>query len=117
METKKSKKKLKDKLDQLSESANSKIRKPYGDEFIGTVEKRVGGSRMKIRKKDGSECLAIIPGRLKKYLWIREGDVVLLKPWQIEKTKSDVIYKYTKNEIRKLQTIGIIDDVGTIEEF
>ena len=96
---------------------SSKVRYPKGDEFIGVVEKRYGGNRMRIRKNDGTEILGIVPGRMKKFLWIRENDIVLLKPWEIEKEKCDLIYKFKQNEIRKLEREGILDKTIIEEEF
>ena len=105
------------KKNNLNPNQSSKVRYPKDDEFIGMVEKRLGGNRVRIRKNDGSEILAVIPGRMKKFLWIREENIVLLKPWQIEKTKCDLIYKFKPNEIRKLEKEGYIDKKIIEEEF
>ncbi|MFT4243975.1 MAG: translation initiation factor eIF-1A [Candidatus Woesearchaeota archaeon] len=107
----------KKKLNDLQNQAPSKARKPKNEEFIGIVEKRLGGSRMMIRGMSGQETMARVPGRMKKFLWIREGDVVLLQPWEIEKDKSDLIYKYKPNEIRQLQKEGLLDVFDNVEEF
>ena len=101
----------------MQNQAPSKARKPQGEEFIGVVEKRLGGSRMMIRGMNGVESMARVPGRMKKFLWIREGDIVLLQPWEIEKDKSDLIYKYKPNEIRQLQKEGLLDVFDNVEEF
>jgi translation initiation factor 1A len=95
----------------------TRVRYPKGDEFIGVVEKRLGGSRMRIRKMDGSEIMAIIPGRMKRYLWIKEDNIVLLKPWAIEKEKADLIHKFKPNEIRKLEKQGYLKNLEVVEEF
>ncbi|MCH8519123.1 MAG: translation initiation factor eIF-1A [Nanoarchaeota archaeon] len=107
----------KKKLNDLQNQAPSKARKPKNEEFIGVVEKRLGGSRMMIRGMNGVESMARVPGRMKKFLWIREGDIVLLQPWEIEKDKSDLIYKYKPNEIRQLQKEGLLDVFDNVEEF
>ena len=80
-------KKLKSKINDLKEYS-SKLRYPKGDEVIGVVEKRLGGSRMKVRDTSGKEYLAVVPGKAKKFLWIRENDVVILKPWELDKKKN-----------------------------
>lgn len=107
----------KKKLSDLQNQAPVKARMPKGDEFIGIVEKRLGGSRMDIKAADGREILARVPGRAKKFLWIREGDIVLLQPWEFDSKRADLVYKYKKNEIKFLEKKGIMASFENIEEF
>jgi translation initiation factor 1A len=110
-------KKLDKKKKDLSNGFATKVRYPKGDEFIGIVEKRLGCSRMTIRKMDGTTCMATVPGRMRKFLWIREGNIVLLEPWKIEKEKSDLIYKFSHNEIKKLEKQGLLENLEQVEGF
>ena len=107
----------KKKISDLENQPSSKVRMPKGEQFIGLVEKRLGGSRMNIRSVDGKDILARVPGRMKKFLWIREGDIVLLEPWEFDKSKADLIYKFKPNEISQLQKKGILTTLDNIEEF
>jgi translation initiation factor 1A len=110
--------KKKKKLANLQDSEeNIRVRMPKGEEFIGIVEKRLGGSRMHVRSVDGKEYLARVPGRVKKYLWIREGDIVLLQPWELDKDKADLIYKFRPNEVKQLEKKGLLTNFENIEEF
>ena len=56
-----------------------RIRIPKGKEVLGILEQRLGGSRMRVRCLDGKTRLCRVPGRLKKGLWVREGDVFITK--------------------------------------
>lgn len=107
----------KKKISDLENQPSSKVRMPKGEQFIGLVEKRLGGSRMNIRSVDGKDILARVPGRMKKFLWIREGDIVLLEPWEFDKSKADLIYKFKPNEVSQLQKKGILTTLDNIEEF
>lgn len=107
----------KKKLNDLQNQAPTKIRFPRGNQFIGIVEKRLGGSRMYVRRVDGVTILARVPGRVKKYLWIREGDIVLLEPWELDKDKADLIYKYKPNERKGLEKKGMLSTFENVEEF
>ena len=107
----------KKKLSDLQNGEQARVRFPKGDEFIGIVEKRLGGSRMNVRSMDGRDILARVPGRVKKFLWIREGDLVLLTPWEFDKNKADLIYKFKPNEINVLKKKGIISNIEISEEF
>ena len=67
---------------------------------------------------DGKNRICRIPGRLKNKLWIREGDIVLVEPWEFESDeKGDVIYKYRKNQIEWLKKRNFLDNLSEIEEF
>lgn len=103
--------------DLQNNAENTRARMPKGDEFIGIVEKRLGGSRMNVRSVDGKDILARVPGRVKKYLWIREGDIVLLQPWELDKGRADLIYKYKPNERKVLEKKGMLSNLENIEEF
>lgn len=107
----------KGKLGDLQNQAPAKVRFPQDDEFIGLVEKRLGGSRMQIKAMDGRDILARVPGRAKKFLWIREGDIVLLKPWELDKDKADLFYKYKPNEVNVLNKKGMLSNFENVEEF
>ena len=72
-----------------------RVRIPRGNELLGIVQQRLGGSRMRVLCLDGKERVCRIPGRLRRGLWVRENDVVIITPWELGgDTKGDVIYKY-----------------------
>ena len=61
-----------------------RVRLPKGEEVIGILEQRLGGSRNEVRCLDGKTRNCRIPGRLKRRLWVRAGDVVLVEPWEFD---------------------------------
>jgi len=69
----------------------------------------VGGSRMIVSCKDGKERNCRIPGRLKNQMWVREGDVVIVEPWEIEgDRRGDVVWRYTPLQAKALREKGYI---------
>ena len=66
---------------------------------------------------DGKSRLCRIPGRLKKRLWVREGDIVLVEPWEYEDEKGDVVYKYNPTQVHWLKKKGIYKEEEIEEEF
>lgn len=86
----------------------AKAKLPRDDEMIGTVEQRLGGNKMFVNCSDGKRRNCRVPGRLKRYLWLRPGDTVIIKPWELDKEKGDVIYKYRKNQVEWLKTKGYL---------
>ena len=81
---------------------------PRGEEVIGIIEERLGGNKMKVNCLDGKTRNSRVPGRLKRKLWLRPGDVVLIEPWELDKDKGDVIFKYPSNQIEWLKRNGYI---------
>jgi len=81
---------------------------PRGEEVIGVIEERLGGNKMKVNCLDGKTRNSRVPGRLKRKLWLRPGDVVLIEPWELDKDKGDVIFKYPSNQIEWLKRKGYI---------
>ena len=73
---------------------------------------------MKARCLDGKERICRIPGRMKRYLWVREGDVVIVQPWEFGgDDKGDIIYKYTKPQTQFLKRKGYLKKLEEFEEF
>ena len=86
--------------------ARAKI--PRGEEVIGIIEERLGGNKMKVKCLDGKTRNSRVPGRLKRKLWLRPGDTVLVEPWELDKSKGDVIFKYPSNQIEWLKKNGYL---------
>ena len=95
-----------------------RIKMPRGLQCFGLLEQRLGGSRMRVRCLDGKTRICRIPGRLKRRLWIRERDIVLVEPWELSgDKKGDVIFKYRPNQVKFLKTRGLLKGLEEEEEF
>ena len=94
-----------------------RIRIPRDNEVLGIIEQRLGGSRMRVRCLDGKTRICRIPGRLKRKLWIREGDLLLIEPWEYDNEKGDVIFKYQPNHVTWLKNKGYLKGLELTEEF
>ncbi|MFC1686760.1 translation initiation factor eIF-1A [Nanoarchaeota archaeon] len=94
-----------------------RVRLPQGKEVLGIVQRRLGASRMRVLCLDGKERVCRIPGRLRRGLWVRDGDVVIVEPWELGGDKSgDVIFKYrSKAEVAFLKRKGYLKKIE--EEF
>lgn len=90
-----------------------RVRIPQGNELLGIVQQRLGGSRMRVLCLDGKERICRIPGRLRRGLWVRDNDVVIIVPWELGgDKKGDVIYKYRgKAEVEFLRKKGYLKDI------
>lgn len=90
-----------------------RVRIPQAKEVLGIVQQRLGGSRMKVLCLDGKERICRIPGRLRRELWVRENDVIIVAPWDLGgDDKGDVIYKYKgKAEVDFLRKKGFLKSI------
>ncbi len=77
----------------------TRARLPRGREVIGIVEQRLGGNKMMINCLDGKSRNCRVPGRLRRKLWLRPDDVVIIEPWELDNTKGDILFKYRLNQI------------------
>lgn len=76
---------------------------PRGREVIGIIEQRLGGNKMNVNCLDGKTRNCRVPGRLKRKLWLRPDDIVIIEPWELDDSKGDVIFKYNKSQIMWLK--------------
>ena len=91
----------------------TRVPTPKGKQSLGIVEQRVGGSRMLFRCFDGKVRNCRIPGRLKRELWIRPGDIVIVEPWEFESdSRGDIIFKYRPAQIDWLKSHGYLKDIS-----
>ena len=96
----------------------TRIKIPRDREVFGIVEQRVGASRMIVKCLDGKTRNCRIPGRLKRKLWVREGNVVLVEPWEYGgDEKGDIIFKYRPTQIAWLKRKEFIKELEVEEEF
>jgi len=94
----------------------SRVLLPRGKQTFGVVEQRLGASRMRIKCLDGKTRNCRIPGRLKRKLWVREGDLVLVEPWEFGgDEKGDVIFKYKIGQVDWLRRKGLLKGLEGME--
>ncbi|MEM3839138.1 MAG: translation initiation factor eIF-1A [Candidatus Micrarchaeaceae archaeon] len=69
---------------------------PRDNETVGLVEKALGASNFLVMCSDGKERTCSIPGRLRRSFWVKERDIVLVKPWTVQGDKrGDIIWRYS----------------------
>ena len=96
----------------------TRIHLPRDKQSFGIVQRRLGGSRMEVRCFDGKTRVCRIPGRLKRRLWVRTSDLIIVEPWEFSgDQKGDVLYKYTKAQLGFLKRKGYLKQMDDFEEF
>jgi len=73
-----------------------RVRTPRVGQLLGEVEQLLGDRRMMVRCTDGYTRLCRIPGKIRRRIWIKEGNIVLIEPWTVQSNeKGDVLWRYT----------------------
>ena len=74
-------------------------------EMFARVIDIYGNDRMRVFCADGVARIGRIRGKIKKRVWIRKGDLVIVNPWDWETPskdqleKAEISWRYTKSEI------------------
>ncbi|CAO3691609.1 unnamed protein product [Rhizopus stolonifer] len=89
--------------------------KEEGQEYA-QVLKMLGNGRVEAQCFDGVKRLALIRGKLRKKVWINQGDIVLLSLRDFQDEKADVIQRYNPDEARQLKAYGELPDTAKINE-
>jgi len=93
----------------LSEEEISDMVLPSANDVLGIAIKLLGFDRVLVKCQDGNERLCRIRGKMKRRVWIREGDVVLVSPWDFQSDKrGDVIWRYTRSQADTLRKNGYL---------
>ncbi|MBI2143792.1 translation initiation factor eIF-1A [Candidatus Woesearchaeota archaeon] len=95
-----------------------RIKLPRGRQVFGMVEQLLGGTRMRVKCFDGKLRVCRVPGRFKRMLWIREGDTILVEPWELSgDDRGDAMYKYSKAQLQYLRNKGMLKEAQAFQEF
>ena len=84
--------------------------KPKGEMFA-VAETFQGGSRLQLICEDGKRRMGRIPGKLRRRMWVRENDLLIVVPWSFQDTKADVKFRYTPTQTSNLKRKGKIPEI------
>lgn len=88
-----------------NEKALKEIKLPETDEeMFGRVIKMMGGENLMVKCQDKIVRVGRIRGKLKRRVWIRDNDVVIIAPWEFGKVaKGDILWRYTLPQVEWLK--------------
>ena len=93
----------------LSEEEIKDMVLPVANDVLGIAVKLLGFDRVLVKCQNGLERLCRIRGKMKRRVWIRTGDVVLVSPWDFQSDKrGDVIWRYTRSQAELLRKNGYL---------
>ncbi len=90
----------------------SRIRLPRKGEVLCAVEMMLGGDKVRAKCDDGNTRICRIPGKLRKIVWIRTGDLILVEPWIVQSNeKGDIKFRYTSTQTGWLKRKGFAKNI------
>ncbi|MFH0889786.1 MAG: translation initiation factor eIF-1A [Candidatus Aenigmatarchaeota archaeon] len=93
----------------MEEQQQERVRLPRIGEIMGLVMELLGGDKFRVNCDDSRIRICRIPGKLRKKVWIRAGDTVLVKPWIVQSDiRGDIVWRYTGTQVLWLKKQGHI---------
>ncbi len=69
----------------------------------------LGANHIRVRCEDGVTRIGRIKGKIKKRLWIREGDLLIVVPWSFQDEKCDIVYRYVRAQVDWLKRHNLLN--------
>ena len=113
LDTSKNKKNKKNKKNTPEPTENIRVTLPYKPkgEMFAVAETFQGGSRLQLICEDGKRRMGRIPGKLRRRMWVRENDLLIVVPWSFQDSKADVKFRYTPTQTANLKRRGKIPEI------
>ena len=84
---------------------------PKEGQLLGIVKKLLGADKVLVLCTDGKLRVCRIKGKLRRRIWIRVGDAVLVELWGFQlDTRGDIIGRYTAAQMEWLRKQGMLPD-------
>ena len=95
------------------ESTKIRVKMPNTkvNEMFAIAENILGGRRVTVLCADGETRMARIPGKMRRRQWVREGDLIVVQPWDFQDAKADVKKRYSKTQSPYLSRKGVLPEI------
>ena len=80
-------------------------------EMFAIADQLLGASKLIVMCEDGKSRMARIPGKMKRRMWIKPGDLLIVQPWDFLDEKADVKYRYIRTQSANLSRRGLIPEL------
>jgi translation initiation factor 1A len=84
------------------------------NEMFAIADQILGGRRVNVVCADGKTRMARIPGKMRRRQYVREGDLIIVWPWDFQDAKADVKHRYNKTQALYLSRKGILPEIVDI---
>ena len=77
-------------------------------EIFGIANQLLGAARIRVMCEDSIARMGRITGKMKKKMWIREGDLLILRPWGFQEGKADILFRYSRTQAMYLSRRNLL---------
>lgn len=77
-------------------------------EVFGIASQLLGAARIRVMCEDNVSRMGRITGKMKKKMWIREGDLLIVRPWGFQEGKSDILFRYSRTQSQYLSRRNLL---------
>ena len=77
-------------------------------EVFGIANQLLGAARIRVMCEDNISRMGRITGKMKKKMWIREGDLLILRPWGFQEGKADILFRYSRTQAQYLARKNVL---------
>ena len=101
-------------MEENNEPQNIRVKVPNKRELemFGVVTQLMGVNNISIMCEDGKQRICRIPGKMFKHIWIKQGDLVIVKLWDFQPTKGDVVWRYLGFQVSALEKRGLLTEMN-----
>lgn len=102
-----------------------RVKMPYrrNGEMFARVIDVYGQERFNVFCEDGKHRLGRVRGKIKKRVWIRKGDLIIINPWEFETEvkdqleKCEISWRYLKREVSYLDRTHRLPEILDINNI
>ncbi len=77
-------------------------------EIFGVANQLLGAARIRVMCEDSISRMGRITGQMEKKMWIREGDLLILRPWGFQEGKADILFRYSRTQATYLSRRNLL---------
>ena len=77
-------------------------------EIFGVASQLMGAARIRVMCEDNISRMGRITGKMKKKMWVREGDLLILRPWGFQEGKCDILFRYSRTQATYLARRNLV---------
>ena len=77
-------------------------------EQFAMVTQIMGSNNLRAMCEDGTERVCRIPGKMRKRVWIRNNDVIIVRLWDFQPAKADIVWRYLGGQTEWLRRKGYL---------
>jgi translation initiation factor 1A len=79
-------------------------------EVFGIASQLLGAARIRVMGEDNVPRMGRITGKMKKKMWIRAGDLLILRPWGFQEGKADILFRYSRTQSQYLARRNLLPE-------